>query len=218
VWRSLREQWRWGRRGLLLVAPGLSGTPPAHELLRETGFHCRRARGWQSSLLDLQRPAEDLFARLVPDWRTKIRRAQRLGVRLEVRRDAQSIDWLLDRHVENMRAKRFRGPSPGFVRAVTRSSPGDFWLLQALVDGKPEAGLLVARVGAHAENFIAWFSDVARRATAGNFLMWQAVLQMQKAGCRTLDLGGFSVQDRYGHFKRGMRGEEYQLAGEWLAF
>jgi hypothetical protein len=44
------------------------------------------------------------------------------------------------------------------------------------------------------------------------------VIEMQRMGCRTLDLGGFSVSDRYGHFKRGMRGEEYRLAGEWLAF
>lgn len=218
VFRSLRDRWRWGCQGLLLIAPGLPETPGSHQLLRETGFRCRRAHGWHSSLLDLQLPDDELFAKLAPDWRTKIRRAVRLGVSLQVRRDAQGIEWLLERHVENMRAKRFRGPGPDFVRAVTRAAPEDFWLLQALVDGRPEAGLLIGRVGGHAENFIAWFSDAARRATAGNFLMWHAVLEMKRAGCRTLDLGGFSVADRYGHFKRGMRGQEYQLAGEWLAF
>jgi hypothetical protein len=48
---------------------------------------------------------------------------------------------LLDRHVENMRNKNFVGPTPEFVRAITRAS--DFWLLQAMVAGNPEAGLLV---------------------------------------------------------------------------
>jgi hypothetical protein len=100
---------------------------------------------------------------------------------------------------------------------VTRSSPEDFWLLQAIINGEPEAGLLVGRFGQHAENFIAWFSETARKATAGNFLMWNSVIEMQRAGSRTLDLGGFSVADRYGHFKRGMRGAEYSLSGEWLA-
>ena len=87
-----------------------------------------------------------------------------------------------------------------------------------MINGEPEAGLLVGRFGFHAENFVAWFSETARRMTAGNFLMWNSVIEMQRAGCRTLDLGGFSISDRYGHFKRGMRGAEYQLAGEWLGF
>ena len=159
-----------------------------------------------------------MFKRLAPDWRTKIRRAEKHGVTLRLRRDPAAIEWMLDRHLENMQAKGFEGPSPAFVRGVVQSSPGDFWLLQAMINGEPEAGLLVGRFGQHAENFIAWFSEAARKATAGNFLMWNSVIEMQRAGCRTLDLGGYSVADRYGHFKRGMRGSEYKLTGEWLTF
>ncbi len=56
--------------------------------------------------------------------------------------------------------------------------------------------------------------DAARRAAAGNFLMWNSVVEMKRVECRALDLGGFSVADRYGQFKRGMRGDEYRHAGE----
>jgi hypothetical protein len=218
VWRALRRRWRLGLRGLLLIAPSLPAGDETTALLREAGFMHRREAGWHSSLLDLRLPLAELHRKLAPDWRTKIRRAEKLGVTLQVRRDQAGIEWLLERHVENMRVKGFVGPSAAFVRAVTQAGEGDFWLLQAVVEGRPEAGLLVGRFGEHAENFIAWFSEVARKLTAGNFIMWSCVAEMQRAGCRTLDLGGFSVADRYGHFKRGMRGDEYQLAGEWLAF
>jgi lipid II:glycine glycyltransferase (peptidoglycan interpeptide bridge formation enzyme) len=216
VLRALRRRWRFGLRGLLLIAPSLLQDDQAAPLLRAAGFIRRQDSGWASSLLNLDLPLEELHRRLAPDWRTKIRRAEKLGVRLRVRRDPAAFEWLLDRHVENMRLKNFAGPTPEFVRNVTRA--GDFWLLQAMVGGKPEAGLLVGRFGQHAENFIAWFSETARRVTAGNFLMWNSVIEMQRLGCRTLDLGGCSASDRFVHFKRGMRGDEYRLAGEWLAF
>jgi lipid II:glycine glycyltransferase (peptidoglycan interpeptide bridge formation enzyme) len=218
VLRALRQRWRFGLRGLLLFAPDLPAGDESPALLRAAGFRRRRAGGWHSSQLDLTLPLETLYRQLAGDWRTKIRRAEKLGVTLRLRRDEAAIDWLLDRHVENMQAKNFNGPSPEFVRAVTRGGVGDFWLLQAMINGEPEAGLLVGRFGFHAENFVAWFSETARRMTAGNFLMWNSVIEMQRAGCRTLDLGGFSISDRYGHFKRGMRGAEYELAGEWLGF
>jgi lipid II:glycine glycyltransferase (peptidoglycan interpeptide bridge formation enzyme) len=216
VLRALRHRWRFGLRGLLLIAPSLLHDDQAGDLLRAAGFFRRQESGWASSLLNLELPLEELHRRLAPDWRTKIRRAEKLGVRLRIRRDPAAIEWLLDHHADNMRRKNFAGPTPEFVRTVTRA--GDFWLLQAMVGGKPEAGLLVGRFGQHAENFIAWFSETARRVTAGNFLMWNSVIEMQRLGCRTLDLGGCSASDRYGHFKRGMRGDEYRLAGEWLAF
>ncbi len=218
VLRSLRRRWRFGLRGLLLIAPSLPHGSESDTLMRGAGFIHRKDFGWTSSYLDLQLPREDLFKRLAPDWRTKIRRAEKLGVTLRLRRDPAALDWMLDRHAENMAAKNFTGPSAAFVRGVVASSPGDFWLLQAMIQGEPEAGLLVGRFGQHAENFIAWFSETARKATAGNFLMWNSAVEMQRAGCRTLDLGGYSVADRYGHFKRGMRGVEYKLASEWLAF
>lgn len=218
VLRSLRQRWRFGWHGLLLMAPSLPRDPASAALLREAGFWCRRDAGWQSARVDLQLPLEQLQRRLAPAWRTRIRHAEKLPVGLRLRRDPAGVDWLLDRHVENMRAKAFKGPSPELVRGMYEASPRDFWLLQAMVNGEPEAGLLVARFGQHAESFSGWTSEAGRRAGAGHFLLWNAAIEMQRAGCRTLDLGGCQAGTGHGRFKRGMSGTEYQLAGEWLAF
>jgi lipid II:glycine glycyltransferase (peptidoglycan interpeptide bridge formation enzyme) len=216
--RALRQRWRWGVKGVLLLAPSLPHGEPSKRLLREAGFRPRGLFAWGSSLIDLESSPENLFRQLSPEWRTKLRRAERLGVSLRVRADAEAIEWMVDRHVDNMRRKDFAGPSASFVRALTDAEPGSVRVLQAIIDGAPHAATLIVRFGRHAENYIGWFDELARRSSAGNFLMWQSVLEMQRLGCRALDLGGFSVADRYGQFKRGMRGREYRLAGEWLAF
>jgi hypothetical protein len=218
VWRALRQRWRFLRRGLLLIAPSApEGETPAREL-HAGGFLRRKPQAWGSSLIRLQPPLELIHQRLSPEWRNKLRRAQKLGVSFRVSQDRETLEWLLARHEEHMRIRDFAGPSPAFVRALFAASPGDCVIVQALVNGEPHAGTLLVRFGQHAEYFIAWFDEVARRAAAGNALLWQAVVTLRELGCHALDLGGYSVSDRYGQFKRGMRGEEYRLAGEWLAF
>lgn len=218
VLRALRRRHRFLRRGLLLVAPALPGAEDSARAMRAAGFHLRNTFAWGSALIDLSPPLDDIHATLSSEWRTKLRKAQKSGVTLRVRTDRDVVEWLLERHLENMRDKNFSGPSAGFVRAVVEAAPRGFRVLQAIVDGEPQAATLIVRFGQHAENFIGWFGEAGRRVAAGNFLMWNSVIEMKLAGCRALDLGGFSVDDRYGRFKRGMRGTEYRLSGEWLAF
>lgn len=217
VLHALRRHWSFLRRGLLLLAPALDGGAESARALRAAGFRPRGDFAWGSSLIDLTRTLDELQQRLVPAWRNKLRKAAG-SVTLEVRTDSAAFEWMVERHVENMRVKGFAEPSAAFVRAAIAASPEDFLLLRALIDGEPHGAALLARFGRHAEYWLGWFDETARRAAAGNFLVWHAVVEMQRAGCRALDLGGFTVADRYGQFKRGMRGEEYRLSGEWLAF
>jgi lipid II:glycine glycyltransferase (peptidoglycan interpeptide bridge formation enzyme) len=218
VLRALRRHYRFLRHGILLIAPSLPGGEESASALRAAGFRQRGTFAWGSSFIDLTRPLDDIHAALHTDWRTKLRKAQKSGVGLRLRTDRDAVEWLLDKHVENMRDKEFDGPSPAFVRGVVAAAPKKFTVLQAMVNGEPAAALLVMRFGQQAENFIGWFGEAGKRVSAGNFLMWNSVVEMKRAGCRTLDLGGFSTSERYGRFKRGMRGAEYKLSGEWLAF
>jgi hypothetical protein len=218
VFRALRRRWRFLRHGVLALAPALPAGEESTRTLRAAGFIARGSFAWGSSLIDLRLPLAELHRRLSPDWRGNLRKAEKNGVRLVVRTDRAAFEWMIERHEQNMRTKDFVGPPARLVRALIDESPDDFVLLQALVDGEPHAGNLLARYGQHAESFIGWYDDTARRAAAGNFIKWSGVIEMQRAGARALDVGGFTVADRYGKFKRGMGGSEYRLSGEWLAF
>jgi hypothetical protein len=96
------------------------------------------------------------------------------------------------------------------------ASPDTFWLLQAFEGDEPVSGLLGANLGIRAENFLGWTNDAGRRTGAHNLLLWNAVVEMKAAGSRALDLGGFTTSGKYGAYKRGMKGREYRLTGEWV--
>ena len=53
VYAALRQRWRFGRRGVLLMAPGLVESPQLRAWLRSVGFRTRGVAGWCSATLDL---------------------------------------------------------------------------------------------------------------------------------------------------------------------
>jgi lipid II:glycine glycyltransferase (peptidoglycan interpeptide bridge formation enzyme) len=217
VLRLLRQRWRFARRGLLLIAPALPLDDASDALLRAAGFIHRRTGGWGSSQIDLEPAAEVIRASFSSKWRNPLNSAIRAGVEVRLRKNPDAFEWMLERHVDNMAAKGFEGPTPRFVRAMVAASPDTFWVLQAFLANEPVSALMGACLGAHAENFLGWTNDTGRRVGAHNLLIWHAILEMKAAGSRVLDLGGFTTRDKYGAYKRGLRGREYRLCGEWLA-
>lgn len=217
VFHALRQRWRIGRRGLLLIAPALPMTEASATLLRSSGFRELRAGGWGSALIDLAPSLETIRASLSSKWRNHLNGALKAKMDVRVCDDPAAFEWMLERHATNMKAKNFVGPPVEFARHMIASSPRDFRVFQALVDGEPVCGILVARFCHHAETFLSWTSDSGRRSNAHHRLLWQVITEMKSAGCRALDLGGYTTSEKYGAYKRGMKGREYRLSGEWLA-
>lgn len=217
VFAALRARWRFARRGLLLIAPALPLAEESSSLLRAAGFLRRRAAGWGSSVIDLQPSHELMRAAVSSKWRNHLKASLKAGIELRVRNDAEIFGWMLEQHASNMAAKQFEGPAVGFVDAMIQSSPQDFRVFQACIDNEPCCGILVARFGNRAETFLSWTGDVGRRSHAHHFLLWQVLVEMKAAGCRALDLGGYTTNQKYGAYKKEMKGSEYRLVGEWLA-
>ena len=103
--------------------------------------------------------------------------------------------------------------------------PDDMLVLRAQTAGgtggghDSVAGILLARHGDAATYLIGWNGDDGRRLKANNRLLWQAVVELPRLGVRWLDLGGIDERLTPGiaAFKRGMNGEEYRLAGDFIA-
>lgn len=218
VFRAVRQRWRFGRRGLLLIAPALPHSEESSELLRAAGFLQRRDGGWGSSVIDLQPALDAIRASLSSKWRNHLNGSLKAGIEVHVRRDLPAFEWMLERHARNMSAKGFVGPAVNFVRSMICASPEGFTVFQALIDNEPVCGILVARFGDQAETFLSWTSDTGRRSNAHHRLLWQVIAEMKDAGCGALDLGGYTTSEKYGAYKRGMKGKEYRLSGEWLTF
>ena len=218
VYAALRQRWRFGRRGVLVIAPGLADSENHRAWLSAAGFRSRRAAGWCSAVLDLRLDDEALRRKLSSNWRNHLKVSERGGLEFDVSTEQAAVDWILARHGEHMQEKGFSGTPVDFLRALQCHAPEDFFVLRVLQGGHPVAGMIAFRFGRSAEYFIGWYGPEARQAKAGNFLLWHAARAMRSQGCERFDLGGYSSSDGYGRFKQDMRGAEYRLIGEWLAF
>ena len=65
---------------------------------------------------------------------------------------------------------------------------------------------------------IGWNSKKGRTLYANNFLLWNTIIKLKKQGFSSFDLGGLNELNNPGitKFKRGLKGEEYSLIGEWV--
>lgn len=193
--------------------------PEEGMLLSRAGFRRRRGEGYRTIWLDLSLPAEVLRSRLAPNWRNHLNAAERRGLAVEVDPEARALPWLVERHLADMRARRYRGPSGPLVIRLRNAlhKDGNVLLLRALLDGEPEAGILILRHGQAATWQIGWSSVEGRALGAHPLLLWTAILRLQALGCRWFDLGGINPTAAAGvtTFKRGLRGEEVLLAGTW---
>jgi len=222
VYRALRHAWRHLVHGALLLAPALEAGDQTERLLSASGFRPRGVKGWLSSVLDLRRDEERLRADLAPTWRNRLNKSDRAGLTFRADETAEALDWTLARHVENMADKQFEGPSASFVRALCEASRGDWFVARAFLPGEdaPVASMLVCGFGNTAEYYVGWFGPQGRKANASNFLYWNAAMEAKRRGRRRFDLGGYDRNEDSGlrHFKQGMRGSDYELADERLAF
>ena len=219
VYHLLRRTWHFSTGGPLLIAPALLLSDENREILLQTGFRQRKGNPWCSARIDLASDEATLRARLSATWRNRLRQSMRSGLRLQISTGLEEVHWMLRRHDENMRLKNFVGPQAPLILALYHARPGDFIILSALLDGTPVAGMVITQFGRTAEYYLGWFGHPdGRKANSGNFLYWHAALEMQKAGQKWLDLGGYYSSDKFGHFKQGMGGSEYKLAGEWFCW
>jgi hypothetical protein len=213
VYRALRRRWV----GPLLVAPALDDTDASRALLLAAGFRMRHDRGWLSGRIDLRPDELQIWAGVASTFRNRVRHSEKAGGVVAISQDDASYQWLLERHIENMRVKNFHGADVGLLRAMRAAAPEDVLIFRLLASGEPVAGMSVVCFGKCAEYHIGWFGPEGRKLNAGNLLMWSIVKELKRRGITRFDVGGLKPGDGYTQFKRTMRPVEYGLAGEWMS-
>ena len=213
IYAALRRRWR----GPLLIAPALPRDEANDAALRQAGFSIRQRQGWQSARIDLTRGEDEIWAGFASTFRNRYRQAVKAGAQLRIADDAGTFEWMIERHLANMREKQFSGPGPALLRGLRATAPENVLVFQLIDGDEPVAGMSVVRFGTHAEYHIGWFGEDGRRLNAGNFLMWEIIKEMKRRGVATYDLGGMRPGDGYTRFKETMRPVPFILVGEWMS-
>lgn len=218
VMRLIRQRWRVGRGGALFLAPSLDNSDATDEMMKRLGFRpVAKWKGWCSALMDLSCSEEEIRSRMASAWRNRLKASLKSGLEVRIAHDEATMEWMLERHLENQHQKNFKGPKPQLLRALHRASPRDFPIVQAMHEGKPVGAMALLHFGCVTEYYIGWFGEDGRKHNVGNFLYWQSMCQARQAGSRWFDLGGYDSSDKYGRFKQNLHGAEYRLTHEWLS-
>lgn len=220
VFARLRRQWRWWRGAALLIAPEMSEGAEGAALMRLAGFRPRIAPPWRSSWVGLQPDQEALRKGLHGKWRNMLVAAEKAALDVDVLTGAEGVGHLLPAYQASMAEKGFTGVAPALLQALARHMDGDDLLvLRARQDGADASMVLLARHGAAATYLVGWNGPLGRAARGNHLLLWRAMLELKARGTSWLDLGGIDeiLTPGVASFKRGLKGEEYALAGEWLS-
>jgi lipid II:glycine glycyltransferase (peptidoglycan interpeptide bridge formation enzyme) len=218
VYKALRQH--FGRLWTLplLIAPALPNDERSNRLLRQAGYRYRAPSVWRSGRIDLTIDEDRLWASFSSTFRNRTRAAEKAGAELRIAEDAETYEWMIARHLENMAETDFSAASPIMLRALREAAPHNVTVFQLVHKGKALAGMSLVRFGRVAEYHIGWFGAEGRRFNAGNFLMWNVMRELKRRGVASFDVGGLKRGDGYSRFKRTMNPVEYELASEWMSF
>jgi hypothetical protein len=205
-------------RGLLLfAAPSITENQIADRVMPRAGFLRWQKFGWSSGRIDISRSEQEIFAEFASPFRNRVRVGLKSSAVVRASVDRAAYDWLVDRHVENMRNKDFKAFTPDQLQALREAAmPGNVTVFRVFIGERPVAGMSVVRFGDTAEYHIGWFGPDGRAVNAGNLLMWRIIQELRLLGVKSFDVGGMRPGDGYTRFKQGMRPTPYTLSGDWL--
>ncbi len=219
LWEQLSKLGSWWRGRVLCVAPELNISGSSLMLMNRMGFRQFSPRSWESAWIDLRLELDVLRMRLDRKWRNMLTSSEKTGLSLEAGSDDRLFEWMIAQYRALMVDKHFEGPSIDLLVRLRKQvgSGSPLLILRALHDGEAVAGICVARHGTAATYLLGWNGDTGRNLKANQYLLWQAIECLKRAGVRWFDLGGISEEQTPGiaMFKLGLNGHRYELVGEY---
>jgi lipid II:glycine glycyltransferase (peptidoglycan interpeptide bridge formation enzyme) len=147
-----------------------------------------------SHILELDRPAANIHSGFRAGVRRAIRKAERAGVKVELRHDLDSVRAFYKLHCKTRRRHGLPPQPFGFFRSIQRNvlARDQGFVLLANLEGRPIAGAILFQFGSVATYKFA-ASDPAYQQHRGNDLVvWEAVRYLT-GHVRTLDFGRTSL-------------------------
>ncbi|MDQ6770848.1 MAG: bifunctional aminotransferase class I/II-fold pyridoxal phosphate-dependent enzyme/GNAT family N-acetyltransferase [Gemmatimonadota bacterium] len=219
IWRELARFGKLHRGSVLSAAPELMLSGASLFLMDELGFRQFSPLSWESVWVDLDVALNVLRARIEGKWRNMLSASEKTGMSLEVSADDESFEWLIAHYQGLMQEKGFTGPSPELLASLRQNlrDSDQLIVLRAVHGGEAVAAIALALHGTSATYLLGWNGTAGRKLKANQYLLWQAIIHLQRSGLRWLDLGGISEEQTPGiaDFKLGLGGERYELIGEY---
>ncbi|MEQ8332384.1 GNAT family N-acetyltransferase [Nisaea sp.] len=219
IFRLIKQRYPVAKLNLFLMTPELPAGAESDALLRDIGMR-PMVTGYSTVWLDLRPELETLRAGLHVKWRNQLKLAEAEPLRVRSGYGGAPMEWLLSRHDQHRKRRKFRAPAGAFVAAIADSGRDKraTQVFTAYVGSEPIAAILTIRHGTSATYYVGWTGVEGREKQAHNLLLWKAIIKLKEAGVEWLDLGGVDGLHMPGvsRFKLGVGGELVTLAGTYL--
>jgi lipid II:glycine glycyltransferase (peptidoglycan interpeptide bridge formation enzyme) len=219
VYRLLRRDLPVPRLKVVLFSPDRTA---GEVTAGETRGLSRVMSGYATVYLDLGLPQASLKAQLEGKWRNRLNKAlSHEKIRWQVQASVKRCEWLLAKELDQREAKKFHGLPTAFVSAylAAHADPRQAFVVAYAELGKNTiAAQLFLIHGQVASYHVGWSDEEGRQLSTHNALLWKALVYLQEAGVKVLDLGGVNTHDLPGisRFKLGTGGRAVRLAGTYF--
>ncbi len=164
-------------------------------------------------VLDLDKPAEMILSEMRKTTRYEIKRAEKMGVQVDVTEDPNKFDafnTLYNQTASRQGFVQHRGLSEEFV---VFAREGKALLYTVTYEGELLAGAIVLFIGS--QGIYHHGASIPSKVPASYAIQWQAIQEAQKRGLKVYNFWGIAPEDNPKHpwrgltlFKKGFGGRE----------
>ncbi len=186
------------------------------ECVKALGFvDCRNACAYRTSLVDIQKPSDEIRMSLHQKWRNCLNAAARNELRAVVGRERALFEQFkaMFQDMVLRKAIRVKLDAQFFMDLQERVPMEDQFLVSIIENrGEPLAGSVTAIHGDTAVYLLGASTRRGNEMKASYLLQWQVIQEAQRRGARWYDLGGIDPIGNPGvhHFKKGLGGVEVE--------
>ena len=211
------------------IAPDLPLEENISKELQKIGLTKLPIVPWASALLPLKGSEEEILMSVKGRWRRHLRKGINEGISVSlVENTKENIDKFIENYRDFKLEKNFDGVSIKLLKAMSLQNRQKYWAFN----------IFQAHATKHdgTKNLLGYFSSVehgdtaiyltgtttveGRKFNTNYVLMWEAIIQARRNGCKWFDVGGLNEATIEGisQFKSGLKGQPYTLIGEWRRF
>lgn len=193
--------------------------------LNKLGLSRNRKISWGSATISLEPSEEDLMKSLKGKWRNLLKKSLKSAVnftKFEV--SPSNTTTISNFYSEAKQNKNFKGLDNNLLLALSKQN-GKQWEFSIYAAQKTELdapmGIVISIVHGRTATYLVGNTNTQGRKNNVNYgLLWHAILDAKKNGCKYFDLGGLNERTPQGiaHFKSGLNGDRYNLAKQIIYF
>lgn len=170
-------------------------------------------------MVNLAKPTEDILGEMRRQTRYEVRRATKLGIKVETGRDAELLQEFHQVQVATAERQHFVPPDFDTLVAEREAFGENLRIYVAkTTEGEPIAYGLFLMDGDEAEYFEAASTELHRKLPGAYALLWQAIQDFQKLGIKRLNLWGIAPAGQKNHRYAGVTTFKTGFGGEVVEF